>query len=561
MIGNKKRLGELLLAEEHIGERDLDRALHLQASSGGRIGSALIRVGAISEDSLLEVLSRQLEMPIMDENSLPESSELYAFMNSCDESFGWFLFHQVIIWERGSGELWCVGKDVLDPEILEVLRHFHSGKVLQFGLITTHLLERRLSELKQEYSVESLFQLDAESKELRELAEEAPVVEFVNNIFAQAVDAGASDIHIEPEEKGFDIRFRIDGVLQFRLSQPLERFAAVASRIKLVAGLDIAERRLPQDGRLTTRMGGAEMDVRVSTVPCVHGESLVMRLLPKDRNELTLANLGMEDDHLETMRNWARSSGGIVLVTGPTGSGKSTTLHAALSDSNDGVRKIITVEDPVEVRVPGITQIQTQSEIGYDFARALRAILRQDPDVIMIGEIRDLETAEIAIQSALSGHLVLSTLHTNEALSSFTRLIDMGVEPFLVAAPIKGVQAQRLVRRLCLRCAVEEAPGQEVLGRLKGIQTDLLGNRWLKAKGCQECQLTGYTGRMGIYQLVEVNAALQDLVVKGATLNDMRRFAEDHGMRNLLQDGLIKASRGLTSVDEVFRVVSLEDMS
>ena len=557
---NSKLIGQHLLSAGKITEDDIDRASHLQESVGGRFGSALIKLGAISEDHLLEGLSEQLGLPILDETEMPTSSEeLFAFMSSCKESFDWFLSQETAIWESDRGELNCIARDVLDPALGEALRLFHPEKTIKFYLTTTYSLERVLSDLSREHAVDNLFQQTEDTRQLRELAEEAPVVEFVNNMMAQAVDVNASDIHLEPEELDFKIRFRIDGVLHQRMTQPADRFAAVASRIKLVSGLDIAERRLPQDGRLTTRMGGFDMDIRVSTVPCVHGESIVMRLLPKERDELSLAKLGMEHDHLSLMRTWAASSGGIVLVTGPTGSGKSTTLHAALSDSNDGVRKIITVEDPVEVEVPGITQIQAHSEIGYTFARALRAILRQDPDVIMIGEIRDLETAEIAIQSALSGHLVLSTLHTNEAISSFTRLIDMGVEPFLVAAPIKGVQAQRLVRCVCQTCVISDKPSDEVLTQIAEIPSSLLGDQWLQAKGCPDCQMTGYAGRMGIYQLVEVDHQLQDLIVKGATLNEMRNYTAEKGMRTLFQDGLIKASNGRTTIDEVYRVITAEE--
>jgi len=555
---NNDLLGQRLLTTGKITSDDIDRACHLQDSVGGRFGSALIKLGAISEDYLLEALAEQLDVSLLTESEVPASTELYRYMSECEESFDWFLAQEMAIWED-EGKLHCIARDILDPAIAETLRHFHPGIKVSFALTTTYLLERILSDLNREHSVDNLFQQSEDARQLRELAEEAPVVEFVNNMMAQAVDVNASDIHVEPEENEFRIRFRIDGVLHNRMTQPAERFAAVASRIKLVSGLDIAERRLPQDGRLSTRMGGLDMDVRVSTVPCVHGESIVMRLLPKEREELSLANLGMEDDHLALMREWAASSGGIVLVTGPTGSGKSTTLHAALADSNDGVRKIITVEDPVEVEVPGITQIQAHNEIGYTFARALRAILRQDPDVIMIGEIRDLETAEIAIQSALSGHLVLSTLHTNEAISSFTRLIDMGVEPFLVAAPIKGVQAQRLVRCICPHCAEPDLPTEEVLAQLESVPSELIGDGWLQAKGCPQCQMTGYAGRMGIYQLVEVDNELQDLIVKGATLNEMRRYAGDRGMRTLFQDGLIKASNGLTTIDEVYRVITAEE--
>ena len=550
-------IGQRLLRSGNITEDDLARALQLQESMGGRLGSALIKLGSISEDHLLVGLAEQLDLPVLLEHEIPDSTELFQFMSEQKENFDWFLAQEVIIWENGNGTLVCIARDILDPGVTETLRQFHPGSSIDYALTTTYHLEKILADLNREHSVDSLFHDNEDARQLKELAEEAPVVEFVNNMMAQAVDADASDIHLEPEEHDFRIRFRIDGVLQHRMTQPSERFAAVASRVKLVSGLDIAERRLPQDGRMTTRMGGQEMDVRVSTVPCVHGESIVMRLLPKEREELSLSKLGMEPDHLSLMREWALSSGGIVLVTGPTGSGKSTTLHAALSDSNDGIRKIITVEDPVEVRVPGLTQIQAHAEIGYTFARALRAILRQDPDVIMIGEIRDLETAEIAVQSALSGHLVLSTLHTNDAVSAFTRLIDMGVEPFLVAAPVKGVQAQRLVRCVCTHCATEDQPSKDILDQLAKLPQELLGTSFRKAAGCDRCGMTGYAGRMGVYQLVEVTPDLQDQIVKGATLNEMRQQVEDGGARTLLQDGLIKASNGLTTIDELYRVMSV----
>lgn len=551
------QIGQRLLRLGDITEDDLARALQLQESMGGRFGSALIKLGSISEDHLLIALAEQLDLPVLLEHEIPDSTELFQFMSEQSENFDWFLAQEVIIWEKENGTLVCIARDILDPGVSETLRQFHPGSLIEYALTTTYQLEKILADLNREHSVDSLFHDNEDARQLRELAEEAPVVEFVNNMMAQAVDADASDIHLEPEEYQFEIRFRIDGVLQHRMTQPSERFAAVASRVKLVSGLDIAERRLPQDGRMTTRMGGQEMDVRVSTVPCVHGESIVMRLLPKEREELSLSKLGMESDHLSLMRGWAQSSGGIVLVTGPTGSGKSTTLHAALADSNDGIRKIITVEDPVEVRVPGLTQIQAHAEIGYTFARALRAILRQDPDVIMIGEIRDLETAEIAIQSALSGHLVLSTLHTNDAVSAFTRLIDMGVEPFLVAAPIKGVQAQRLVRCVCSHCSSEDQPTRDVQDQLAELPQELLGTSFRKAVGCEHCRMTGYSGRMGVYQLVEVGPELQDQIVKGATLNEMRRQVANGGARTLLQDGLIKASKGLTTIDELYRVMSV----
>jgi general secretion pathway protein E len=321
--------------------------------------------------------------------------------------------------------------------------------------------------------------------------------------------------------------------------------------------MDIAERRLPQDGRLSTRVGGQEMDIRVSALPGVHGESIVMRLLPKERKELGLEKLGFESDHLSMMKEWTAEANGIVLVTGPTGSGKSTTLYASLAAANDGLKKIITVEDPVEFQLPAITQIQAHPDIGLTFANALRSILRQDPDVIMIGEIRDLETAEIAVQAALTGHLVLSTLHTNDAISAFTRLIDMGVEPFLVATPIRAVQAQRLVRRLCTQCARPHAVPAQIEAEAAVFAHKVLPGlapRWMEAVGCAHCMNTGYRGRLGIYEMVPVSESMQHLIVSGASVNDMKKLAREEGHRFLRDDGLLKAWQGLTTVEEVLRV-------
>ena len=299
------------------------------------------------------------------------------------------------------------------------------------------------------------------------------------------------------------------------------------------------------------------MDIRVSALPGVHGESIVMRLLPKERKELGLEKLGFESDHLAMMKEWTAEANGIVLVTGPTGSGKSTTLYASLAAANDGLKKIITVEDPVEFQLPAITQIQAHPDIGLTFANALRSILRQDPDVIMIGEIRDLETAEIAVQAALTGHLVLSTLHTNDAISAFTRLIDMGVEPFLVATPIRAVQAQRLVRRLCSHCARPHSVPANIEAEAAVFAQKVLpgmASRWMEAVGCTHCMNTGYRGRLGIYEMVPVSEAMQHLIVSGASVNDMKKLAREEGHRFLRDDGLLKAWQGLTTVEEVLRV-------
>ena len=551
-------LGQRLLARGAIRPADLERALELQQGMGGRLGSLLVRIGALSEEQLLDALSEQSGLAIVGRDvALPAAGEWIQ-----PEGFpsqDWMLDQQILLWEGADGQAWCASRDPLASTLQETLSYLFPAREVRSALVATQVLERTLDGLRQS-SRESFGSDDV--RHLRELAEEAPVVELVNSLLAQAVEQRASDIHLEPGEHQFHVRFRIDGVLYTRLQLPRERFDAVASRLKLISGMDIAERRLPQDGRLSVRASGQAMDVRASALPGVHGESIVLRLLPKERRDLGLERLGMAPDHLELLTAWSHEAHGIVLVTGPTGSGKSTTLYATLAAADDGRKKIITVEDPVEFQLPGITQIQTHADIGLTFAGALRSILRQDPDVIMVGEIRDRETAEIAIQSALTGHLVLSTVHTNDSLGAFTRLIDMGVEPFLVATPLKGLQAQRLVRRLCPHCS---RPASQVLPAIAGeagrwvarVLGDGVAPAWREAVGCPECQHTGYRGRIGIYELVPVDEAMQQAVVSGASHQQLRAMARERGYRFLREDGLIKAWQGLTSVDEVLRVTAV----
>ena len=561
-----RRLGEMLLERNAVQQADIDRALQIQRTVGGRLGTLLVRTGAVSEDALLRTLAEQVgALYLADADDLPDTLDMYRFMSESPIKLDWFLDNAVLMWQQDE-QVYCLARDIPDHRVAETLEYFYqaadqadSASSIRFCLTANHHLDRALDHVRRELAMENLFAGD-EAQQLRDLAEQAPVIELVNNLLSQAVDLGASDIHVEPAEESFMVRMRLDGVLHTRLTQSMDRFPAVASRIKLISGLDIAERRLPQDGRITERFSGREMDIRVSTVPCAFGESIVLRLLAKERDELAFRTLGMEPDHLEMFRSWLVSSNGIVLVTGPTGSGKSTTLAAALEEIDDGVKKIITVEDPVEYQMPNITQMQVHSEIGFTFARALRAILRQDPDVIMIGEIRDLETAEIAIRAALTGHVVLSTVHTNDAISSFTRLIDMGVEPFLVAAPIRGVQAQRLVRRACPNCSVSIARPPVVDGYLDALPESMLGNNWVAVEGCDHCRHTGYRGRMGIYELVPMTERLQDLIVSGAHLNELKRAAREMGTRcrTLVEDGLIKASRGDTTVEELMRAMVID---
>jgi len=554
-------LGGLLLQRELINTKDIEKALVFQQQFKGRIGAILVRIGAISEDALLPVLAEQLNLHFLSSNEFPVQPE--TILNAIQVSGlspSWFQDQRALVWEGTDGVIHCASRNPIDSNLQETLTAAYPTNKLAWGLARTQDIENSLKLIQTSTHGE----LQDDVAHLRELAEEAPVVELVNNLFSQATDEGASDIHLEPDEQIFSVRYRIDGVLHLRMTLPRQRFDAVASRIKLISTMDIAERRLPQDGRISIRASGVEMDVRVSCVPGVHGESIVMRLLPKERADLNLNSMGMESDHLQQFTRWINEPHGILLVTGPTGSGKSTTLYAGLEKANDRSRKIITVEDPVEYKMSGITQIQTQSDIGYTFARALRAILRQDPDIIMIGEIRDLETAEIAVQSALTGHMVLSTLHTNDSLSAFTRLLDMGVEPFLVASAVRAVQAQRLVRKLCDKCAVPATPlpiFNEAVDRIRVNLPQLFTGtpQWKVATGCPACRGSGYKGRLGIYEFLEVTPKIQEAIMRRAPLSEMLQVAQQQGYRNLREDGLIKAWRGLTSIDEVLRVTGLSE--
>ncbi len=541
-------LGQLLTQQNLITAADLAQALSVQQQIGGRLGAILVRVGAISEDNLLITLEKQLGMPLLNGAELPilDNDRRQWLLSHAPRD--WWLDQGVIAWETAHG-LRAVARDPLDPLIDEFLQRWGS---VEWCLIRNHDLSHLLDQL------DDANQTSDEVGQLRELALDAPVIEFVNNLLAQGIEQQASDIHVEPQERRLIIRFRIDGALYERLSLPKERHSAICSRLKLIAGLDIAERRLPQDGKLRTRVGGMALDIRVSSLPGVHGESIVLRLLPVERRELSLNHLGLDTQQLQQWQQLIHQPHGILLVTGPTGSGKSTTLYAALGDINDGRRKIITVEDPVEYQMTGITQVQIQSDIGYTFARALRSILRQDPDVIMIGEIRDLETAEIAVRAALTGHLMLSTLHTNDAVGAFTRLIDMGLEPFLVANPSRGVMAQRLVRRLCSHCSEPVAENLLLRREIEPFLTSESGMaNWREAgKGCHHCRHTGYSGRVGIYELVMVTTDLQRIIVHDADAQKLWQQAVAQGSRSLRQDGLLKAYRGITSVSEVLKVTS-----
>ena len=548
-------IGRCLVERGSISPEDLERGLAFQARFGGRLGGVLVRLGALAENALLDALSEQLGLPVLSAEDMPaDAPSVIATITRSGMPGEWWLDQEAAVWEGPEGTVNAVARDPLAPSLREAVdAAFGAGHAIRWWLALTQDLDRLFDRLDQALRQDGR-DISDEITHLRELAEEAPVVELVSNSLSQAMNERASDIHVEPEERNFRIRHRVDGVLHTRLTLPRDRFDAVASRIKLLAGMDIAERRMPQDGRTTQRINGQDVDIRVSALPGSWGESLVLRLLPKERRQFRLERLGMEADQCARVAAAIRQPNGIILVTGPTGSGKSTTLYAALEAVNDGSKKIITVEDPIEYDIDGVNQVQAHSEIGYTFARALRSILRQDPDIIMIGEIRDLDTAEIAVQAALTGHLVLSTLHTNNALSAFTRLIDMGIEPFLVASALRAVVAQRLVRRLCPDCSSPAPPPHaSLLAEAAGG-----GDGWRQAVGCPRCQRTGYQGRSGIYELVEVDEAVQAAILERRSPQEMGRIVRQRGFRSLRQDGLRKAAAGLTSVDEVVRVTGLD---
>jgi len=558
-LEEKDLIGQILKEKGLISDEDLDKALSFQQQFGGRLGAILVRIGAISEKDVLACLSVQLGFEIIDKEDLPSSPEIYLnCLESTNIDTNWWLENDTLLWKDKNSIINCISRDPVNSSLRESVSQEFENDNIKWLLASNRDLDFILDTIRQDISLNK-GNISDDVAFLRELAEEAPVVEMVSNTLAQALNEGASDIHVEPRESDFDIRYRIDGVLQNRLTLPRNRFDAIASRIKLISGIDIAERRLPQDGRIGTRISGKDLDIRVSSLPGVWGESIVLRLLVKEQKEFSLNKIGMADDHFSFFSSLSREPHGIVLVTGPTGSGKSTTLKVTLEHIIDGKKKIITVEDPVEYNIYGVTQVQTKSDIGYSFARALRSILRQDPDTIMIGEIRDIETAEIAVQASLTGHMVFSTLHTNDSLSAFTRLIDMGLEPFLVASSVRGVMAQRLARRICSKCSHKSSPSKQVIYKydyLRDRFPNLITSspEWVSSAGCGNCQNTGFKGRMGIYEMASVSDGLADLIMQNKPVHELHNLAEKENFRTLLEDGLIKASMGHTSIEEVMRV-------
>ena len=560
----KVRLGDLLVEAGLISDGQLQLALQEQKRSGAKLGRAVVDLGFVSEVKLLEALSRQLAIPYVD---LRQFKLNEALVQRLPEALA-RRFRAILLVEESDGLL--VGMaDPLDlyalDEMARLLRQPLKPAVVREGDLLDSLdrFYRRTGEIAELAGQvdERLEESDFDFSGLSLDNSDAPVVRLLQMLFEDAVQMKASDIHIEPDEQVLRIRQRIDGVLNEQLIKETRVASALVLRLKIMAGLDISKKRLPQDGRFNIRVKNRNLDVRVSTMPVQFGESVVMRLLDQSAGVFSLDRTGMPAEMLARLRILLQRPHGIVLVTGPTGSGKTTTLYGGLSELNSPEKKIITVEDPVEYRLPRINQVQVNPKIELTFARVLRAALRQDPDIVLVGEIRDRETAEIALRAAITGHLVLSTLHTNDALTSPLRLVDMGAEPFLVANALNAVLAQRLVRRVCEHCRVEHLPEERERSWLEGIGgQSLAGRRFVRGNGCHQCHNTGYLGRIGVYELLEVDATLAAALRRNdpqAFIDAARRQAS---YRPLAAAALDFALAGLTSVEEVLKVsASLND--
>jgi general secretion pathway protein E len=552
-------LGQILLDAGLTTPETLERALTRIAGTGERLGEALVAMGVLAGDDVLRALALQHDLAYLARDELPTT--LPIIKNLSAQYLRQYRVCPVAI----EGNILTVATS--DPTNLLLFDDLRQSLVMQIKAVVSPG-DAILEAIERTYAgaatplqrlVEGIDEGgaggegDEDVNHLRDMAFEAPVVRLVNLVIENALSSEASDIHIEPFEDSLRVRYRIDGVLYDQESPPRRLQSAVTSRIKIMAEMNIAERRLPQDGRIRVMLHGRRVDIRVSTIPTVYGESIVMRLLDRSTIFLPLERLGVDPATQARLESLIKRPHGIILVTGPTGSGKTTTLYAALDKINAPDKKIITVEDPVEYQLKGVNQIPVKPKIGLTFATGLRHIVRQDPDVIMIGEIRDLETAEIAIQASLTGHLVFSTLHTNDAPGAITRLQDMGCEPYLVSSVLDGVLAQRLVRRICGACRgpYEAEPGDLVA---LGLTPQDWREPLFRGKGCGECRGTGYRGRTGIYELFSVNEDVRSLILRKAPTGEIRRYASEHGMVTLRGDGWAKARAGVTTVEEVLRV-------
>jgi general secretion pathway protein E/type IV pilus assembly protein PilB len=553
-------IGDVLLDRGLLSLPELETLR--QQANGKRVDQVAVEQGLLTEEQALRALGDELGMRFVELNDFPIDRELLAKFPTTA-----IFRHSLLPLRRNNGRVEIATADPFDLEALDELSSlsgFRLEPVLTrredlVRLIKEHLgvggdtINELVAQRGDDADADYLAEVARADSELAQQAQAASVIRLVNELLLEALAQQASDVHIEPGDKGLTIRYRVDGLLRVQPVPPEihQFYKAIVTRLKIMSRLNIAEKRLPQDGRIELKVAGREIDVRMSIIPMIHGEGVVLRILDKGRMTFNLANMGMPDSIKVPFYQLINMPHGIVLVTGPTGSGKSTTLYSALNEIKDPTLKIITVEDPVEYQTPGINQIQVHAKIGLTFAAGLRSILRHDPDVILIGEIRDYETAESAIQASLTGHLVFSTLHTNDAASAFTRLIDMGVEPYLCASTVEGVLAQRLVRRLCNKCKVPFRPSEE------DVPPDFphpLPETLYKPAGCRDCRETGYSGRIGIYELLRTSDTVRQLTIERASATQIRHVALKEGLMTLRQCGYGRVVEGITSVDEVARI-------
>ncbi len=556
-------IGEILREIWALSKEALAEALEIQKEKGGSIGEVLIQRGAITEADLLKALGIQFGLPLWPTISTEDMDLSFAQHIPIQ-----FLKKYKMVPVSTHDGAYIAINDPMAFQPLDDLRLImgwdgvktvlasHSAilSAINFAYdMSRDSAEQVIQDMREE-DRDLIMSAVEETGDLLDDTSDAPIIKLVNLVLSQAVKARASDIHIEPYQNRIKIRYRVDGILYDMLSPPKHIQSTLISRIKIMAKLNIAEKRLPQDGRIEIRIGNRDVDIRVSTIPIAFGERVVLRLLDKTNVLLKLSDLGMPEKGLKVFNQLIKSAHGIILVTGPTGSGKTTTLYAALSIIHNTDINIITIEDPIEYQIEGIGQIQVNPKIDLTFANGLRSIVRQDPDVILVGEIRDLETAEIAIQAALTGHLVFSTLHTNDSASAITRLIDMGIEPFLVTSSVIGILAQRLMRNICNECKNVYTPDEESLQNI-GITPEMYGGKKIyRGKGCQDCLNTGYRGRTGIFELMILNDSIKNLILKTSDSSSIKHKAVEHEMTTLRQDGALKVLNGITTIEEVLRI-------
>ena len=560
------RLGDVLVEQGWLSPEALEEGLEAQAENGERLGQILVQQKKITEQELLNALALQLDLEVME--SIDDKELRFDLVEQLPIQY--LKKHEIFPFESEDGTLRIAVNDPLDLEVLDDLRILYGQNEIRPVLVPAREIlsainrtygqandtaEQIIQDLGEEADSQHLFTELEVGEDLLDETSEAPIIKLVNHIFSQAVKSQASDIHIEPYQQHLQVRFRLDGVLHNVLSPPRRLHAAIVSRIKVMARLDIAEKRLPQDGRTEVKIGERLVDVRVSCLPTAFGERVVLRLLEKSGKLLSMAEIGLTAAALAEMKRLLQLSHGIILVTGPTGSGKTTTLYAALSYINSPDKNILTIEDPIEYQLDGIGQMQVNPKINLTFASGLRSMVRQDPDVILVGEIRDRETAEIAIHAALTGHLVFSTLHTNDSASAVTRLTDMGIEPFLVSTAVQAIIAQRLVRLLCPHCKETYEPEEAQWSELGSSR--VVAGPIFRADGCEKCLETGYRGRTGIYEFLLLSEAIKGLVLNTSDANQINKAARAEGMASLREDGINKVMEGRTTISEVLRVTQL----